>query len=122
MVAWAVSAAFLLAVLIAIGLSARADRLRLTQIIAALSPPLFGAVWMGVGLWLLQRGLRALGIAPSGLRLALEILVGVVTYALYIRLAHPALWTQASAWLGQRNSPSSDPGEDPGAVSPLEPT
>lgn len=114
MVAWAVSFAFLLAVLIAMGLSARADRLRPTQLLSALSPPLLGSVWMGVGLWLLQRGLRTLGVAPSGWRLALELLVGVASYALYLRLAHPALWSQASAWLRQRNQPNQDSGHAPG--------
>ena len=121
MVAWAVSAAFLLAVLIAIALSAHADHLRLMQIISALSPPLLGAVWMGVGLWLLKRGLQALGVAPSGLRLALEILVGIMIYGLYLRLAHPALWLQASTWLRQRNDPGRGAENIPEAVSPREP-
>lgn len=57
---------------------------------------------MGAGLWLLQHGLERIGLPPSLPRLAGEIGAGVLLYAAYLRLGHPALWAEAMGWLAER--------------------
>jgi hypothetical protein len=101
-VAWAVSAAFTAATLIGLWLSARADRLPLREVAVALAPPLLGSAVMGLGLWLMQKELARLGILPSLPLLIGEIIGGAALYAFYLRLCHPALWAEGSAWLRAR--------------------
>lgn len=101
-VAWAVSAAFVLAAVFALWLCALADGLRIGQIAGALGPALLGSVSMGAGLWLLRRGLERAGLHPSPVRLVIEIIVGAGLYAAYLRLLHPALWREATGFLGGR--------------------
>lgn len=101
-VALAVSAAFGLTALLGLGLSIRADSVPLRDVLGALTPPFLGTLVMGAAVWLLQRGLVQLGMAPSLLRLSLEILSGIVIYAAYLRLVHRGLWLEATSWLAQR--------------------
>lgn len=101
-VAWAVSGAFVSATLFVLWLSTQPEGLQLAQVAVALGPPLIGSAVMGSGLWLLRRGLTDLGVRPSLLCLLVEIGAGVLLYTAYLRLAHRALWAEASAWLRSR--------------------
>jgi hypothetical protein len=101
-VALAVSGAFTLTALLGLGLSVRADAVPLRSVAVALTPPLLGTAFMGASLYALQRGLGGLGLAPSPLRLVLEIVSGMLLYAAYLRLVHRSLWRQATSWLAER--------------------
>ena len=103
-VALAVSAAFTLPSMVGLGLSIRADDLSLRAVLAALTPPFFGTIVMGIAVWGLQRGLVQAGMAPSLLRLAIEVPSGIVIYALYQRLVHRKLWVEATTWIAQHRA------------------
>ena len=105
-VALAVSAAFTVPALLGLGLSIRADNLPGRGVLVALTPPLLGTAVMALAVWLLQRGLGSLGLAPSPLRLLIEITTGIAVYAAYLRLVHRALWIEATTWLAQRRHQS----------------
>ena len=104
--ALAVSAAFTVPALLGLGLSIRADNLPGRGVLLALTPPLLGTAVMALAVWLLQRGLGSLGLAPSPLRLLIEITTGIAVYAAYLRLVHRALWLEATTWLAQRRHQS----------------
>ena len=57
---------------------------------------------MGGLLWLLQQGFARLHVAPSLLRLGIEVAAGMALYGLYLRLLHPELWTEVATWLRKR--------------------
>lgn len=101
-VAWMVSLAFLLPALLNLVMSLRADRIAAHRVVHALTPPLLGTLVMGGLLWLLQQGFARLHVAPSLLRLGIEVAAGMALYGLYLRLLHPELWTEVATWLRKR--------------------
>jgi O-antigen/teichoic acid export membrane protein len=101
-VALAVSVAFSLTALLGLALSISTDKLPLRGVLGALAPAFFGSLVMAAGVWGLQQGLVGLGMAPSRLRLLLEIGSGILLYAAYLRLLHRDLWQEATTWLAQR--------------------
>jgi O-antigen/teichoic acid export membrane protein len=101
-VAWAVSCAFTLAAGLGLLMSMRADQLPLRAVAAAFVPPLVGTAVMALGVLVVQRGLSRLGRASGAAALVVEIAVGAVLYAGYLRLFYTELWGETLTALRRR--------------------
>lgn len=101
-IGYAVSVAFMLSSLVALGCSLRADGISLAQGVGALMPPALATMLMAAGLLALRRGAELVPGLPQAGLLVVEVAVGAGMYVAALRVLFPAVFATAWTWLRRR--------------------
>lgn len=99
----AVSVALTLAAAIGVALTLYIEQLHPASLLRALAPSILGSAAMGMSLLLLRFCAAKLGCPDTASLLLAEVLGGVLTYGLYLRAFHSALFDEVKRFIARRN-------------------